>query len=142
MKKYILSTILVFSFSTPAFASGLIENKFWALALQLSYIFQISPTQPVAIFLGNTDVISVVQVSPLVTREEVAYDFFLYPTDEDTLQIIGPSSAYLGCKATIEFTQQETPSKVPDFEANILQHSCEQSLLRTNPVTPVAPTAP
>lgn len=142
MKNLILVTFLVFGFSSSSWAVSVEENKAWALALQLSYVFQISDTQPVAIFLGNTEFRSSVQVAPNVTREEVAYDFFLYPIDDDTLQIVGPSSAYLGCKATVEFTQSTTPTKVPDFEAKILAHSCEQSLLRSNPVTPVAPTNP
>lgn len=142
MKNLVIGTLLVFGFSSSSWAASLGENKAWALALEISYAFQISATQPVAIFMGNTEVISEKVVSANVTQEEVEYDFFLYPSDDDTLQIVGPGSAYLGCKATVEFTQQETPSKTPDFEAKILSQSCEQSLLRSSPVTPVTPVVP
>jgi hypothetical protein len=142
MRNLIIGTFLALSFNSSAWAANLSENKAWALALELSYTFQISTTQPVAIYLGDTEVISEEAVSPNVTREEVAYDFFLYPSDDDTLQIVGPGSAYLGCKAIVEFTQQETPSKTPDFEAKIISQTCEQSLLRKNPVTPVTPITP
>lgn len=142
MKSLVLALILTLGFGKYSWAASLSENKTWALALELSYVFQISPTEPVAIFMGNTEVFSEEVVSPGVTREEIMYDFFLYPSDDETLQIVGPSSAYLGCKATVEYTQLETPSKVPDFEAKIISHSCEQSLLRKNPVTPVTPITP
>lgn len=142
MRNLVIGTLLVFGFSNSSWAASLSENKSWALALELSYAFQISATQPVAIFLGSTEVISEKIISLNVTQEEVAYDFFLYPSDDETLQIVGPGSAYLGCKAIVEFTQQETPSKIPDFEAKIISQSCEQSLLRSNPVTPVTPVVP
>jgi hypothetical protein len=142
VRNLFLGAFLVLEISSSSFAASLNENKGWALALELSYAFQLSPTQPVAIFLGSTEIVSETVLAPNVTREEITYDFFLYPSDDDTLQIVGPGSAYLGCKATVEFTQQETPSKVPDFEAEIISQSCEQSLLRSNPVTPVTPVTP
>lgn len=139
MRNLFIGTFLVLFASSSWADNSLSENKGWALALELSYAYQISATQPVVIYLGATEVLSEKTIAANVTREEVAYDFFLYPSDDDTLQIVGPSSAYLGCKAVVEFTQQETPSKTPDFEAKIISQSCEKSLLRSNPVIPAVP---
>lgn len=139
MRNLFIGTFLVLFASSSWADNNLSENKSWALALELSYAYQISATQPVVIYLGATEVLSKTTIAVNVTREEIAYDFFLYPSDDETLQIVGPSSAYLGCKATVEFTQQETPSKTPDFEAKIISQSCEKSLLRSNPVVPAVP---
>lgn len=139
MRNLLVGTFLVLFASSSWADNSLSENKSWALALELSYAYQISDTQPVVIYLGATEVLSEKTIAANVTHVEVAYDFFLYPSDDDTLQIVGPSSAYLGCKAVVEFTQQETPSKTPDFEAKIISQSCEKSLLRSNPANPTAP---
>ena len=142
MKSLIFGTVLALGFSSSSWAASLNDNKTWALALELSYLYQTSPTQPVVAILGNTEVVSEEVVSASMTREIVAYDFFLYPSDDENLQIVGPASAYLGCKATVEYTQLPTPSKVPDFSAKIVSESCEASLIRKNPVTPEPPVTP
>ena len=134
VKNILISAFFILAFnSTPAFAAmvtSLNDNKANALALQLSYKYQISPSQPVAIFIGYTEVNSVEVLAPATSREHVSYDFLSYPSNDEALLITGPASAYLGCKAVVDFTQLPTPSKLPDFDALIVSEACEQSLIR------------
>ena len=124
---FLTAAVLIATFSLSAFAArgySLNESQRDALVDKLADVYH-GGNRPVSPYLGHVKVLNRQHNDAMTTTDDVSFDFLLYPVNDDTLEISGGPTVFVGCKAQVVFTARENMAGTWVYSAKFKSYTCE-----------------